>query len=408
MIPIFPLPPSGPRRLDFTIREITGAWDRRRFVRFAARVYRGDRYWAPGILSERTRALDPRKNPALAHTPPALFMAESRTLDEPVGAIAVWFDSRGASGSGRKIGRFGLFEAVNEGEVIASLLESAETWLQQHLPDAGGLRGPMELDPCRSPGLLVDAYNLKPAVLMPYNPPYYAELIEDAGYEPGPEHLAYRIDLAALRDPSGPEAIRLRAEARPAEDGSDLDVREIGGESGWQRIVSAAQQGPAGATWSLGPETPTAIQPELAYYLKQITGRRPSTITLAVRAGEEGEPLAFGMAVPNHHEAALVSFVKRLKRMCPDGRERRAAAGMVSRRAGKAGIRLLPPIVRSDCRGFEIERLLISGLLIRAAQRGYATAEVSPVPADDTAAYRRTAECRAIPYKTYRIYEKRF
>jgi len=438
-MPIFPLPLSGPRRLNFTVREISGGHDRRRFVRFAARLYRGDRYWAPGIISEQLRSLDPKKNPGLAHIRLGLFAAESRTLDEIIGAIAVWADDR--AGTTRPVGRvgfFGMFEVINEEEVAGSLFEAAESWIREHLPGVDRLRGPLELDPCRSPGLLVDGYNQKPAALMPYNPPYYAELIEDAGYEPGTELLAYQLDLSALRDPSGQAMTRLRAGAQSAGAGRDLVVREIGRESDWQTILSAAQPALADTTWRLDPESPAVTFPEMLVYLKRITGQRPSSITLVGRAGENGKVVAFGVAAPNLRESALVALARRLTdgwlgnsgsvsslswlcrgacgteplRMTPRGdsapREVRTRQGMVSRSGRKAGIRLMPAIVREDCLAWGLEAPILAELLTRAVQQGYATAEASPVPIDDLTARDSLAALGASPRKRYAICEKRF
>ena len=408
-MPIFPLPPSGPRRLNFTIREITSSWDRRRFVRFAARVYRGDRYWPSGRLSESMRALEPGRNPVLAHLRLGLFMAESRTLDESIGTIAVWFDTRGSpAGSARQTGCFGLFEAINEGEVVSALLETAETWIQENLRGAGGLRGPAELDRCRSPGLLVDAYNARPAPLMPYNPPYYAELIENAGYKPGRDLLAYRLDLSALRDAVGMKDIPPLALAQGEEDRRGPVVLELArGPDRWA-ILSRAEHGPPDATWRLGPGSPPATFTEVLSRLKRIAGLHASAIILTAHAGEDGKPLAFGAAVPNRTEPALVSFGRRLADRWHTGSRKNAPPALVFRRATRAGIRLLPPMVRPDCTEAGIERLLLAGLLTRAARRGYATAEISPVASDDTAAAGTLAGYGAVPYKTYRIYEKGF
>jgi hypothetical protein len=408
-MPMLPLPLSRPRSLDFTVREISGGFDKRRFVRFAANLYRGDRYWAPGIISERSNALDPKKNPALARLQIGLFVAESRTLDEVVGSVAVWVDSRGdATRSAPRTGCFGLIEAVNEGDVISSLLETAETWVREHLPGAGGLRGPMDPDPCRSPGLLVDGYNHKPAILMPYNPPYYAELIEQAGYEPGAELLAYHLDLSTLREPPSPEAFRLQTEAQIIEARRDLVVREIGGESDWRTILPQAEHGLADTTWRLGPESQAMTFPEILSHLKRIAGRQPPATILAARAQEDGDVVAFGVAAPNVRQSALAAFGKRLTNRWPAGKQSAPLPGMASRRARRAGTHLLPPIVRADCRNWGLERLLLSGLLTRTAQRGYTAAEISPVQASDAAVGQALAEYGATPYKTYQIYEKRF
>ena len=407
-MPMLPLPLSRPHSLSFSIREITGAWDRRRFVRFAGRLYRGDRYWSPGIISERSNALDP-KNPALARLQLGLFVAESRTLDEIVGTVAVWVDSRGdATRSAPRTGCFGLFEAVNEGDVISSLLGTAETWVQEHLPGAGGLRGPMDPDPCRSPGLLVDGYNHKPAILMPYNPPYYAELIEQAGYEPGAELLAYQLDLSALRDPLSLEVVRLQAEARAVEARRGLVIREIGGEPDWRTILPQAEHGLADATWRLSPDSPAVTFSEVLLHLRRIAGRQPPAITLAACTGEDGGAVALGVAAPNIRQSALAALGKRLTNRRPAGKQSVVPMGMASRRARKAGIRLMPAIVRTDCLAWGLEASIRTELLIRATQQGHAVAEVSPMPFGDLMARDDLAALGARPYKTYAIYEKKF
>jgi hypothetical protein len=404
-MPMLPLPLSGPRRLNFTVREISGWYDRRRFVRFAARLYRGDRYWASGVISERARALDPKKNPALAHIRMGLFMAESRTLDEIVGAIAVWADDRGeATRSGPRAGSFGLFEVVNEEEVASGLLEAAETWVQEQLPGANRLRGPMELDPCRSPGLLVDGYNQRSAILMPYNPPYYPELIEAAGYAPGTEYLAYQLDLYALRDSPGAEAIRLKTEASIVQASHDLVVCDVNEESGCQSLQAALRS--CDTTWRLGPESTEVTSADLAWRLNHIAASRHTATILVARTSTDGCAVAFGVAALNTREPVFA----RLGRRTAGGRWGRSLPGrqVASRAAGRAGIRFLPAVVRTDCRSWGLEGLILSELLARMAQQGHALAEVSPVPAADPAARARLAALGASPCKTYAIYEKRF
>ena len=405
-IPIFPLPLSGPRRLNFTVRELSGGHDRRRFVRTAANVYRGDRYWAPGIISERLRSLDPKKNPGLAHIQLGLFAAESRTMEERIGAIAVWAgEPAGAIRAASRVAFFGMFEVINEEEVAGSLFEAAQAWALEHLPEAGGLRGPMELDPFRSPGLLVDGFNHRPGAFMPYSLPYYPELIETAGYQPATELLAYRVDLSAFRDAYG-GAARLHAEAEPVRAGRVLAVRDLERRADWRAILPEAEEGPPRLTWRVGPESPALTTSELLLHLKWVTAQHPAATILAVCTGEDGDAIAFGVAVPNTRQPALAALGTRVvSRWIGRSQE---GNRMASRSARKAGIRLMPAIVRTDCLDWGLEAPILYELLSRAARQGYTTAELSPVPAGDPAAGDRLAALGASPSKTYAIYEKRF
>jgi hypothetical protein len=406
-MPMLPLPLSGAHRLNFTVREISGGHDRRRFVRTAANVYRGDRYWAPGILSERLRSLDPKKNPRLAQIQLGLFAAESRTMDEIIGAIAVWSGNpAGATRSAGRVGCFGMFEVINEEEVAGSLFEAAEAWAQEHLPDAGGLRGPMELDPFRSPGLLVDGFNQRPGAFMPYSLPYYPELIETAGYRPATQLLAYQLDLPALRNRYVAGATRLQIDAETVQTDHALVLRDLQGEADWRGILPDAEQGSSRITWLIGPESPALTTPELLLLLKRVTARHPAATILTVRAEDDGDTLAFGVAVPNTRQPALAALGTRVvSRWIGRSQEGNRIA---SRSARKAGIRLMPAIVRTDCLDWGLEAPILYELLSRAARQGYTTAELSPVPAGDPAAGDRLAALGASPSKTYAIYEKRF
>jgi hypothetical protein len=406
-MPMFPLPPSGPRRLNFTVREISGWYDRRRFVRFAARLYRNDRYWAPGIISERMRALDPKRNPALTNISLGLFMAESRTLDDIVGTIAVWADDRDlAARPPRRAGAFGLFESINEEEVISSLLETAETWVREHVGGVKVLRGPMELDPIRSPGLLVDGYNRKPAALMPYNPPFYAELIETSRYAPGSELVAYQLDLSALKDPQGAGAWSRESETMAGPANHDVVVREASEEADWRTLLEDAGQESLAPTWRVGPESPEISFQDLITRLGGITAQHPAAVLLIARDRARDDVVAFAVAVPNAGEPALLACVRRLagRWRGPSAHGRRG----ISRAARRAGIHLMPAIIRMDCLDRGLEELLLTELLAEAARRGYAQAEVSPVPAGELETKDRLAALGASPSKTYRIYEKRY
>jgi hypothetical protein len=406
-MPMLPLPLSGPRRLHFTVREISGWHDRRRFVRFAANVYRGDPYWTPSVISDRSSALDQKKNPALADLQPGLFMAESRTLDQVVGTIAVWADGHAVTDhAARRVGSFGLFEVVNEEDVVSSLLEAAEIWVREHLSGANGLGGPMDLDPCRSPGLLVDGYNHRPAALMPYNPPYYPELIETAGYEPSAELLAYQLDLSALQDSHSAGVARLQTETLSVQANQDLVVRDVNEEPDWQTILPGAGQGLQDTAWHVGPESTGVTSPELITRLKRIAVWQPSATTLVARTAEGGDALAFGVAVPNTRGSALVALGWRmLSRWSGHSHAgHRVASGM----ARRAGIHLLPVMVRADCKGRGLEGFLFAELLTRAAHQGYARAEISPLSTGDPTVSGMLAALGANPYKAYHIYEKRF
>ena len=199
----------------------------------------------------------------------------------------------------------------------------------------------------------------------------------------------------------------MQTEAETVRAYRNLDIHDLQGESGRGAILSEAGPGSSPTTWLIGPASPALTTSELTPHLRGIAARHPSACILAASAGEDGHVVAFGVAAPDIREAALVAIGRRLTANWTAGGRNAVLRGIASRRTGRAGIRLLPAIVRSDCLGWGLEAMFFAVLLSRAAQSGYATAEISPVPSGDLREKGRLAALGAIPYNTYAVYEKR-
>ena len=195
------LAPMGRQRPIFSVQEIEGGWELRRFASAGSVVYDQDHYWVPPLARERRRCLLPDRNPDLNSLAPGLFLAEARNvawMDTPVGSLAVWFHADERRQDEGVVASFGMFEASNDPEIAERLFDAAETWLYHHVPGLVAIRGPLNLDLLHPPGSLVDGFDARPAAFLPYNPPYYIEMIESAGYHPALEWHSYALDLAAL------------------------------------------------------------------------------------------------------------------------------------------------------------------------------------------------------------------
>ena len=83
---------------------------------------------------------------------------------------------------------FGLFEAVEDSEVAARLFEAACGWARgQGLSQIVGSR---KLGSAEPAGVLVEGFEHRPALGMPYNHAYYDALIVGAGFEKEGETLS--------------------------------------------------------------------------------------------------------------------------------------------------------------------------------------------------------------------------
>lgn len=148
--------------------------------------------WVPPLLMERKEYLNPGKNPTFERIEARFWLA---TDDEgrDLGRIAAVVDRQAQDYRGDKTGNFGMFECVNDPEVAKALLDRAQSWLQEQ--GCNELLGPMNLVQHHTFGVLIDNFDRRPSFNMPYNPPYYASLLEANGL--GKAKDVYQWGLAA-------------------------------------------------------------------------------------------------------------------------------------------------------------------------------------------------------------------
>lgn len=185
------------------------ASDRNRLVKFPFKLYKGDPYWVPPLVADRKKFLDPKHNPSFEYIQVAYFMAEAVVIPEntpkgtitggmeqDVGMIAAIINPRHNEIHGDDIGFFGLFECINSQQVADALLDAAAAWLRGQGRSA--MRGPLNFTMTDEVGLLIDGFNDMPRLMMPYNHPYYPELLVAYGLEKAMDLYAYHFDMQKL------------------------------------------------------------------------------------------------------------------------------------------------------------------------------------------------------------------
>ena len=161
-----------------------------RFVDVAWKVNAGKNpTWVPPLRVMVRDLLDARRNPFYREAERALFVAQRDGRD--VGRIAAIENGWHNRYHGDRVGFFGFFECIEDHEVAGRLLAEVEAWLRAR--GLGPVRGPMNPSMNHECGLLVDGFREPPVLMTPWNPPYYAALIEGAGYERVQDTLGYYI-----------------------------------------------------------------------------------------------------------------------------------------------------------------------------------------------------------------------
>jgi len=161
---------------------------RNRFIDVPWRLYRDDPVWVPPLRMSVARLLKP-SNPFYEHAEMTGFLAMRK--GEPVGRIAAIVNHRHNEFHNEKTGFFGFFESVPDTTVSRALFDRAAAWLRERGMER--MRGPVSPSTNDECGLLVKGFDDPPYILMPHNPPYYADLIESYGFTKAKDLWAYRM-----------------------------------------------------------------------------------------------------------------------------------------------------------------------------------------------------------------------
>ncbi len=136
-------------------------------------------------------ALDTKRNPFYRQADIQLFLAERD--GRAVGRIAAIENRAHNRFHGDSIGFFGFLELLDDREAAAALIDAASLWLGERGLTA--LQGPMSPSTNHECGLLVSGFEHHPMIMTPWNPPYYEELLEQAGLAPVKDLLGYLLPL---------------------------------------------------------------------------------------------------------------------------------------------------------------------------------------------------------------------
>ena len=194
----FAAPPSAGRTSHVQITPVRTSADRRAFIELPFRLHRGESHWVPPLKAEVAALIDPKKHPFHAHAEVELFLARN-VAGAVVGRVAAIRNRLHEDTHREAVGFFGLFECERSAAVAAALLDAAADWLRER--GLAVMRGPANFSSNEDWGLLVEGYDRDPSIMMPYNPPYYAELIEGAGLQKAKDVLAYELSADSLGMP---------------------------------------------------------------------------------------------------------------------------------------------------------------------------------------------------------------
>jgi hypothetical protein len=359
-----------------------------RFVALPLRLNANDPAWSPPLLMERMEALDPKINPFFQHAEAAFWLAVKDGRD--VGRISAQLDHLAPADAQAPFGYFGMIAAEDDPAIFAALFAVAEAWLKAR----GKVRslGPFNLSINEQIGLLVDGFDTPPMVMMDHDPTYTGARVEEQGYAKEKDVFAYITDTAT----DVPAAARKRLDRGPPA-GVTLRMLDLKRYDDEVRNMTAIFNDAWAGNWGFAPLT-EAETDHLGKSLKLLLNPK-----LFWFAEVEGEPVGFGVVLPNLNEAVrdlngklfpfgIVKLLWRLK-----------VAGVKSGRLPLMGIKRS---AFASVRGAMLPFLIIDNLRREALKLGITKVEMSWILEDNMPMRRIIEAVGGARYKTYRIYGK--
>ena len=200
----------------FQVRQVTDKNTLAHFIDFPWSLYRSYPYWVPVPRLVQKQIFNP-KHPfhKTADMAKWIILRDGAV----VGRIAAIVNHAYNKTHLQKKGFFGFFESINDKSIAAALFQTAGEWLRERGMDT--VAGPFNPSINYEAGLLIEGFDDFPQIMMTYNPPYYADLLEFQGFSKAKDFYAYKF----LYPFDFPQVVRKAAER--AAKNSDVTVRRL-------------------------------------------------------------------------------------------------------------------------------------------------------------------------------------
>ena len=271
----------------FQVILVTNAAEQKMFLDVPIMVYARDRYWVPPLRSDVAKKFDP-SNPFFQYGRLQQFVAIREA--KPIGRIVSAVNDRLVDREGKNIGIFGFFECVEDFEVAQALLSAASQWLREQ--GMTEVRGPIDLSTHNNCLFLVDGFDSPPMVMMPYNPAYYPQFLEQDGWHKAKDAYAYDFPLDKPLSPEFEKGYKIACKSgvkfRPLRiKGEEFEQDAIGLYSLFTKAFSD--------NWSSTPRTQAEFLEE-AKSLQSLVD--PDVFPIAEY---NGEMIGFWMGLPDYN-----------------------------------------------------------------------------------------------------------
>ena len=172
---------------DYKVVEVVSRRDLMKFIKFPDKLYKDCPQYVPALHSDQVKSLT--KVSTLSYCKRKMWMVlDGKTV---VGRICGMINPRYNSLYDKKRARFGWFDTIEDLEVAALLLGTAEAWAKEN--GMNEIHGPLYYNTLGKQGMLVEGYENIPPFNCLYNYPYYNDFVTALGYEKECDWVQYKI-----------------------------------------------------------------------------------------------------------------------------------------------------------------------------------------------------------------------
>lgn len=363
------------------IREVRKGNGLSEFIEFPYSLYPKNSFYVPPLRKDLNEIFSP-KNPFFDHAEVKYFMAGEK--GRAAGRIASVINRRHIDFHGEMAGFFGFFESVNDPEAANALIDAVSSVLKDNGMKI--IRGPMNFSTNEECGFLLEGFSQPPMLMMPFNPPYYNDLMEACGMQKAKDLKAYIYDV---KDRLPAKALRVAVIAEKR----GIKVRPIDKKNfdkemqAFKEVYNSAWE----KNWGFIPLTDEELD-YLGSRLRQIV-----VPELTLIAEDDGAPVGFMGLLPDFnyvlkHMNGKVNPITILKALYYSKKVK--------------DLRLLLLGIKKEYRNKGVDALLFREGFDGIKRGGYRRVEFSWILEDNTPVQRIIEMVGGEEYKKYRIYEK--
>jgi hypothetical protein len=270
------------------IVKVSSKKDLTAFIDFPHDLYKNDPNYVPELFIAQKDLLT--THPFHKHNLLQAFLAYDG--NKIVGRIAAILNNAHNNFNKVNDGFWGFFDCINDQETANLLFDAADTWLKDKGVDQKFI-GPVNFSTNESCGLLIQGFDSPPVLMMTYNAPYYAELIENAGFKKQIDLIAWHWDGQGYDDRS----VRLLNALQERLKRNNIIIRKVNLKKFKEEAAKLRQV--YNSAWDQNSGFVPLTDEEFDYLAKDL--KLILDTDFALVAEQEGKIVGFGLALPNYN-----------------------------------------------------------------------------------------------------------